>query len=72
MPKDICVEVRMALWNYHNALDTRQNGDVAAHKFAKEVEKIFGIPWEPGVTLQPAPATITFLENGEDEMGEYR
>ncbi len=43
--------MKFALWKYHHSLDLRENGDVAAHALAKDLEIILGTPWERGKTL---------------------
>ncbi len=50
--------VKFALWKYHNALDLRKNGDVAAHHLKNDIEAILGTPWVQGKTLG--------LSHGED------
>lgn len=40
-----------ALHAYHHALDTRQDGGVAANDLVKAVEAILGLPWTQGATL---------------------
>ncbi len=43
--------VKFALWKYHNALDLRKNGDVAAHHLKNDIEAILGTPWVQGKTI---------------------
>ncbi len=43
--------VKFALWKYHNALDLRQNGDVAAHRLVQDIQAIMDTPWRRGETL---------------------
>lgn len=44
--------LRLALRDYHHALDTHQHGGVAAGKLADEVERILETPWKRGATLE--------------------
>ena len=44
--------VKAAVWQYHNALDTRQHGGVAQDKCVKAVEAALGVLWNPGETLK--------------------
>ena len=41
-----------ALRDYHFALDSRKNGDVAADNLRRRIEEILGMPWEQGVEMK--------------------
>ncbi len=43
--------VKFALWKYHNALDLRQDGNVAAHRLVEDIQAIMDSPWRRGETL---------------------
>lgn len=45
------LKVKEALRAYHNALDTRKNGNVAALNLAAEIGEALGTPWVQGATL---------------------
>lgn len=49
---DRLVKVRAALWQYHNDLDTRRNGNVAQASFVARVEEILDCPWVQGETTK--------------------
>ncbi len=51
--------VKFALWKYHNALDLRKNGDVAAHHLKNDIETILGMPWVRGKTLGVSRGVIS-------------
>lgn len=40
--------IRKALADYHFALDTRRNGNIAMHNFVYRVEAILDARWEDG------------------------
>ncbi len=41
-------EIRNVLADYHFALDTRRNGNIAMHNFVYGVEEILDARWEDG------------------------
>lgn len=47
------VDVRAALWAYHHALDTRQDGVAAANLLTDAIQEALGTPWIQGATLAP-------------------
>ena len=51
-----------ALRDYHFALDSRKNGDVAADNLRRRIEEILGMPWEQGVEMKRRKA-----KGGRDE-----
>lgn len=48
---DAVQAVRMAIRDYHYALDTRQHGGVAQGKAVGAIEEALGMPWKRGVEL---------------------
>ena len=42
---------RNLLWAYHNDLDRRQDGNIAAAHLADRMETLFNTPWVQGATL---------------------
>lgn len=57
--------VTAALWDYHHALDTRQDGNSAGYKLIAAVEAALGKPWERGATLKEPTARISDGANVE-------
>jgi hypothetical protein len=45
-------KVKDALRAYHNALDTRKNGDIASDHLVKAVESALHTPWVRGATVK--------------------
>lgn len=45
-------KVKDALRAYHNALDTRKNGDIAADHLVKSIESALHTPWVRGATVK--------------------
>ena len=51
-PEEIAklLSIKLALDDYHLALDSREHGGVAADKFVRECEQLLDMPWRRGET----------------------
>ncbi len=52
-------QIESALRDYHNALDLRKHGGLAAGEFVSAVETILDMPWEREATLRLSHGEIS-------------